>query len=122
VQSDVLEAEVQEHRVRSAAVAFAHVVARREDRGGARDLRAPEDLVEPHLPQVLLIAGTQDGEHLLVVACAHLPYPRELVVRVERDRPDSTGARKVMLVYSAILAVKLTSVLDLPEYRAMGFE
>lgn len=44
------------------------------------------------------------------------------VLLVERDRPDSTGARKVMLVYSAILAVKLTSVLDLPEYRAMGFE
>jgi len=44
------------------------------------------------------------------------------VLLVERDRPDGSGARKVMIAYSAILAVKLTTVLDLPEYRVMGFE
>ncbi|MDB5385722.1 MAG: hypothetical protein JWM11_1368 [Planctomycetaceae bacterium] len=44
------------------------------------------------------------------------------VLLVERDRPDGNGARKVMVAYSAILAVKLTTTLDLPEYRPMGFE
>ena len=41
---------------------------------------------------------------------------------VERDRPDGAGARKVVLDFSGIAAVKFTSPMDLDQYRAMGFE
>ena len=44
------------------------------------------------------------------------------VLLVERDRPDGSGARKVMLAFSAIAAVKSTNTLDFDQYKAMGFE
>lgn len=44
------------------------------------------------------------------------------VLLVERDRPDGSGSRKVMIAFSAISAVKFTSPLDLEQYRVMGFE
>ncbi len=44
------------------------------------------------------------------------------VVMLERDRPDSMGARKVMLAYDAIAAVKLTSPLELARFQVMGFQ
>lgn len=44
------------------------------------------------------------------------------VLLVERDRPDSAGARKVMVSFGAIAAVKSTNTLDFDKYKAMGFE
>lgn len=44
------------------------------------------------------------------------------VLLLERDRPDGAGARKVMLAYSAIAAVKYTNTLDFDKYKVMGFE
>lgn len=43
------------------------------------------------------------------------------ILLVERDKPDSAGARKVMLVYESIAAVKLTDTLDLDRFLEMGF-
>lgn len=44
------------------------------------------------------------------------------VVLLERDKPDSLGARKVMLSYDAICAIKLTDTLELARYQVMGFQ
>ena len=43
------------------------------------------------------------------------------VLLVERDRPDSQGARKVMLACSSIAALKFTAPGDLSDYEQMGF-
>jgi hypothetical protein len=56
----------------------------------------------------------------------HVPFNGFLVsggvLLVERDKPDTYGARKVMIAYSAIVAVKLTNVLELSRYQVMGFQ
>lgn len=44
------------------------------------------------------------------------------ILLLERDRPDSSGARKVMISYSAISALKMTSTLELARYQVMGFQ
>lgn len=44
------------------------------------------------------------------------------VLLVERDRPDGAGARKVMIGFGAIAAVKSTSPMDLDQYKVMGFQ
>jgi hypothetical protein len=44
------------------------------------------------------------------------------ILLLERDRPDSSGARKVMMAFSAITALKSTNTLDLEKYKAMGFQ
>ena len=44
------------------------------------------------------------------------------VVLLERDKPDSLGARKVMLSYQAISAIKLTDPMELARYQVMGFQ
>jgi hypothetical protein len=44
------------------------------------------------------------------------------ILLVERDRPDSSDARKVMIAYGAISAVKSTSTMDFDKYKAFGFE
>ena len=41
---------------------------------------------------------------------------------LERDRPDSSNARKVMLSYDAISAIKLTTTVELSQFQAMGFQ
>jgi hypothetical protein len=43
------------------------------------------------------------------------------ILLLERDRPDTVGARKVMVAYDAIAAVKITDVVDLDTFRALGF-
>jgi hypothetical protein len=56
----------------------------------------------------------------------HVPFTGFLisggVLLVERDKPDSYGTRKVMLTYSAILAVKITSPLEIGRFQVMGFQ
>lgn len=44
------------------------------------------------------------------------------ILLLERDRPDSLGARKVMIAYDAIAAVKITDVVDLANFEALGFQ
>ena len=45
----------------------------------------------------------------------------EGILLVQRERPDTIGARKLMVSYDAILAVKMTDVNELSTYEAMGF-
>jgi hypothetical protein len=56
----------------------------------------------------------------------HVPFNGFLVsggvLLVERDKPDTYGSRKVMIAYSAILAVKITSVIELGRFQVMGFQ
>ena len=44
------------------------------------------------------------------------------ILLVERDKPDSYGARKVMVIYDAIAAVKITSPIELARFQVMGFQ
>lgn len=44
------------------------------------------------------------------------------LIMLERDRPDSAGARKVILAYDQIAAVKLTSPIELARFQVMGFQ
>ena len=45
----------------------------------------------------------------------------EGLLAVERDRPDSMGARKVLLAFTAISAVKMTDTNDFAEIAKLGF-
>jgi hypothetical protein len=44
------------------------------------------------------------------------------ILLVERDNPDSHGARKVMVAYSAISAVKIASPMELGRFQVLGFQ
>ena len=44
------------------------------------------------------------------------------IVLLDRDKPDTLGARKVMVAYDAISAVKITSVMELARFQVMGFQ
>jgi hypothetical protein len=44
------------------------------------------------------------------------------ILLVERDVPDSQGARKVMITYSAISAVKIASPMELGRFQVLGFQ
>ena len=44
------------------------------------------------------------------------------ILLLERTQPDSAGARKVMLAYSEIAAVKITNVVELARFQVMGFQ
>jgi hypothetical protein len=44
------------------------------------------------------------------------------IVLVERETPDGSGARKVMVAYDAIAAVKITNPMDLARFQVMGFQ
>ncbi|HID22978.1 MAG TPA: hypothetical protein EYP14_11340 [Planctomycetaceae bacterium] len=44
------------------------------------------------------------------------------ILLLERDKPDSLGARKVMVAYDAISAVKLTTPMELARFQVMGFQ
>ncbi len=44
------------------------------------------------------------------------------IVLLERDKPDTIGARKVMVAYDAIAAIKITDVIDLARFQVMGFQ
>lgn len=44
------------------------------------------------------------------------------ILLLERDRPDSSNARKVMISYNAIDAVKSTSPMELARFQVMGFQ
>ena len=44
------------------------------------------------------------------------------ILLVERDKPDTFGARKVMVTYDAVSAVKITSPMELARFQVMGFQ
>ena len=44
------------------------------------------------------------------------------ILIMERDRPDSSNSRKVMISFSAISALKLSDPGDLNRYQVMGFQ
>ena len=44
------------------------------------------------------------------------------ILLLERDRPDTIGARKVMLSYDSISAVKITDVIEMARFQVMGFQ
>jgi hypothetical protein len=44
------------------------------------------------------------------------------ILLVERDKPDAVGARKVMVAYGAIAALKIASPMELARFRVMGFQ
>lgn len=44
------------------------------------------------------------------------------ILLVERDKPDTYGARKVFVNYEAISAMKLTSPIELARFQVMGFQ
>ena len=44
------------------------------------------------------------------------------VLLLRRDKPDIVGARKVLVTYDAISAVKLEDAGELDRYAAMGFQ
>ncbi|HUQ71227.1 MAG TPA: hypothetical protein VM165_16995 [Planctomycetaceae bacterium] len=63
---------------------------------------------------------------ILVMSNESIPFRDFLIsgsiVLVERETPDSQGARKVMVAYEAIAAVKITSPMDLARFQVMGFQ
>lgn len=44
------------------------------------------------------------------------------ILLVERETPDSLGARKVMVAYDGIAAVKIANPMDLARFQVMGFQ
>lgn len=44
------------------------------------------------------------------------------IVLLDRDKPDTSGARKVMIAFSAIAAIKSTSTMELARFQVMGFQ
>ena len=44
------------------------------------------------------------------------------ILLLDRDKPDTLGARKVMIAYDAISAVKITDVVELANFQALGFQ
>jgi hypothetical protein len=44
------------------------------------------------------------------------------LVLVERDGPDVSGARKVIVAYDSISMVKLNEVGEIERFQAMGFQ
>lgn len=44
------------------------------------------------------------------------------ILLVQKDKPDSHGARKMMIAYDAISAVKLSDPGELARYQVMGFQ
>ena len=44
------------------------------------------------------------------------------ILLLERDKPDTVGARKVMLAYDAIAALKIASPIELARFQVFGFQ
>ena len=64
------------------------------------------------------IVTTSLGENVSFIGYALAPG----VLLVERDRPDSLGARKVIIPYSNIVAIKMGTTLSLQDLQPLGFK
>jgi len=55
-----------------------------------------------------------------------IPFVNYLIsgslVILERDKPDTLGARKVIVAYDNIVGLKLPSPLELAKFQVMGFQ
>ena len=70
----------------------------------------------PSLPPKGLVV-TRQGESVPFVMFLLRPG----VLLLQRDKPDSSGGRQVMLAYDEIAAVKITEPTDLVRFQAFGF-
>lgn len=65
-------------------------------------------------------------EGMLVTAVETVQFNDFMVsgglLMIDRDRPDALGARKVIVPYVNIIAVKLQSTMDLAQFQVMGFQ
>lgn len=63
---------------------------------------------------------------LIVTAQETIPFVNFLVsggiLLVERDKPDTYGARKVFVPYTNLCALKITSPMELARFQVMGFQ
>jgi hypothetical protein len=64
------------------------------------------------------IVTTSVGENVPFVGFALAPG----LLLVERDKPDAIGSRKMIIPYSNILAIKLTTPVALRELQPLGFK
>lgn len=46
----------------------------------------------------------------------------EGILLLDRESPDSLGARKVLLPYGSIAALKITTPMELARFQVMGFQ
>lgn len=60
---------------------------------------------------------TKQGENIPFVMFLLRPG----VLLLQRDRPDNTGGRQVMLDYNEIAAVKITEPTEIVRFQAFGF-
>ncbi len=71
------------------------------------------------------IPGMPKQGILITTAGESIPFidfrTSEGILLVQRDRPDSLNARKIMISYEAIAAMKMTDVEDIGNYGEMGF-
>lgn len=44
------------------------------------------------------------------------------LILLERKTPDAMGARRVILGFDSILAVKILDAIEMPRFTAMGFQ
>jgi len=44
------------------------------------------------------------------------------ILLMDRETPDSQGARKVMIGYDQIMSLKITTPLELARFQVMGFQ
>jgi hypothetical protein len=64
--------------------------------------------------------------HLVTAYGETVPFSDFLIsgsiLLVERATPDNIGARKVMIAYDGIAAVKISSPMELVRFGVMGFQ
>lgn len=69
--------------------------------------------------------GSVPRSGVLVAMGEQIPFNEFLigegVLLVQRERPDQLGARKVVVAFDQISAVKTTDTLELTRYQAFGF-
>jgi len=66
-------------------------------------------------PQGIIITSHQES-----IPFANFMIGEGLIV-LERENPDSSGARKIILAYSQIAALKITATFDLVRFQELGF-
>ena len=69
--------------------------------------------------------GSVPKEGIMVAFGEQMPFKSFLigdgVLLLERERPDPSGARKIIVAFDQIQAVKTTDTLDIARYQAFGF-
>jgi len=68
-----------------------------------------------------------DRQEVLVTTVGEsIPFTNFLIsgglLLVDRGSPDASGARKVILAYESISAMRLSTAAELSQFQAMGFQ